>query len=119
MQQLMEPTAMLIKRVVKIIDGHTLAFQKAKTIIAPDIISWVDTIDGDRIAVLFHFPHNGCNVVDVVKVSNKKQVHIFYPLAQALGRCNSTGCLSDKDAVNEMRRLNQKPAGPEVITKRF
>jgi hypothetical protein len=77
MQQLMEPTAMLIKRVVKIIDGHTLAFQKAKTIIAPDIIPWIHTVDGNRIVVLFHFPHDGCNVVYVVKVSNKKQVHII------------------------------------------
>jgi hypothetical protein len=93
MQQFMEPAAMLIKLMVEVIDRHTLAFQKTKTIIAADIISWIHAENSNRMVVRFHFPHNGCYMVYVVKMSNKKQIHIFYPCGPDFtkGICTGSG----------------------------
>ena len=90
----MQPASILIKRPVKIIDGHPLAFQKAQAIVAVDIISWVYAVNGNRMVSFFHFPHDRCHVVYIVKVPDEKQVHIFYPLTQPAGRRKSAGCLT-------------------------
>ena len=70
---------MLVKRIVQIIDRHTLIFQKLKAIIVVDIILRVHTVYRYWIIILFQLPYDRCYMVYVVKVPCEKQVHNLPP----------------------------------------
>ena len=80
MQGCMEAARVLTKITVDIIDLYPLLCQEKKAVIVVDIISWIQTIDGNRIVIPVHPPHYRYYVVDVVKMSNEKQIHYSIPL---------------------------------------
>jgi hypothetical protein len=75
MHGFIEAARVLAKITVNIIDLYPLLCQEKKAVIIVDIISWIQTIDSNRIVILAHSPHYRCYVVDVVKMSNEKQIH--------------------------------------------
>ena len=75
----MKQALILIKRIVQIIDRHTLVFQKLKAIIVVDIILRVHTVNRYWIIILFQLPYDRCYMVYVVKVPCEKQVHNYQP----------------------------------------
>jgi hypothetical protein len=42
-----------------------------------NVIFRIDTIEGYRITIAIHLPYNGGDMIDVIKGSNKKQVHFL------------------------------------------
>jgi hypothetical protein len=51
---------------------NSLLFQESEAIIILKIIFRVQAINGHRIIIPPHFPHDGCYVVDIIEFSNKK-----------------------------------------------
>jgi hypothetical protein len=75
MHDFIEAARFLTKVTVDIIDLYPLLCQEKKAVIIVDIILWIQTIDSNRIVIPIHSPHYRCYVVDVVKMSNEKQIH--------------------------------------------
>jgi hypothetical protein len=84
--ELMDGTSMSVELIKYVIDGNTLVLQEGKPIIFPQIISWVHTINGDRIVVSVHLPGHGGDMVYIVKMSDKKQVHVWSHCGRCWGR---------------------------------
>ena len=80
MHDFIEAARFLTKITVDITDLYPLPCQEKKAVIIVDIISWIQTIDSNRIVIPAHSPHYRCYVVDVVKMSNEKQIHYSIPL---------------------------------------
>jgi hypothetical protein len=72
----MKQPTMAIKSVVKVIDCNTQIFQKMKAVIALMVVTRVHTVDRYRLTRSVHFPGNRRQMIYVVKVSDKKEIHL-------------------------------------------
>jgi hypothetical protein len=88
-------TAEFIENIIYL---DSLVSQKPETVITMKVILGIQTINSHRIIILFHFPHNGCNMIDVVELSDKKKVHIHTYGFKVLG-----------SKVQGFRVLNENP----------
>jgi hypothetical protein len=71
----MQRTLFLSKSVINGLDNNSLVLQESKTIIFLNIISWINAINSNRVIVLLHFPSYRGYMIDVIEVSDTKQVH--------------------------------------------
>jgi hypothetical protein len=63
-----------------IIYFDSLVSQKPETVITMKVIFRIQTENGYRKIILPHFPDNGSDMIDVIELSDKKQVHVvFFP----------------------------------------
>ena len=60
------------ERIKNIIYRDPLLFQKQKAVITLKVVLRIQTINGDGIIVLSHFPHDRRNMIDVIELSDKK-----------------------------------------------
>ena len=87
MHNFIEAARFLTKITVDIIYLYPLLCQEKKSVIIVDIISRIQTVDSNRMVILIHSPHYRCYVVDVVKMSNEKQIHysiillVYFPIS--------------------------------------
>jgi hypothetical protein len=75
-----EEAKVLVKVIIDEINFNPSFFQEIKTIIIVNIIFWIYAVNGHRMLIHAHFPHNWRNMIYVVKGSNEKQIHSSIPL---------------------------------------
>jgi len=56
----------------------SLVSQKPETVITMQVIFRIQTENGYRKIILLHFPDNGSDMIDVIELSDKKQVHVVF-----------------------------------------
>ena len=71
----MQRTALVVAGLVYRIDDDVLVPKENKPIITKDVIAWIDTKQGDRVAASVHPPGNGCYVVYIVEMTDKENIH--------------------------------------------
>ena len=71
----MQRTALVVAGLIYRIDDDVLAPKENKPIITKDIIARIHTKNGDRVAAAVHLPRNWCDVVYVVEMTDKENIH--------------------------------------------
>jgi hypothetical protein len=72
---IVDPAVVSAEALMQIVDIHSDFFQKPEAVVLIVVVARVDAIDGHSVASLLQFPCHGSQMIDVVKMSDKKKKH--------------------------------------------